>query len=174
MLSSDVREHLERYWQFSREFFSRGDFALASFLSITLIEEVGKVVILGNQELGKQLDKKGFYNHRQKYIYAVYMTLLVNSRVSRVYGDEENQFAKWFRDNELFNIRNWSLYLDLDKSTIIVPHKVTKRDDAFLLVCLAGEIYGEIQGSFTDTNVDEWQRILDEIDLFRKEHSSVP
>src|SRR5688572_32287474 len=124
MLSSETREHLERYWQLSREFFSRGDFALASFLSITLIEEIGKVVILGNQELSKQLDKKGFHNHRQKYVYAVYKTLFINSRVSRVYGNQEDRFAKWFRDNELFNIRNRSLYLDLGKNSTIVPHKV--------------------------------------------------
>jgi hypothetical protein len=102
------------------------------------------------------------------------MTLLVNSRVNRVYGNQEDRFARWFRDNELFNIRNRLLYLDLDKSTTIVPHKVIKRDDAFLLVCFAGEIYGEIQGSFTGTDTEEWQRILDEIDLFRKVNSSVP
>ena len=172
MLSSDAREHFERYWQLSREFFNRGDFALASFLSITMIEEIGKVVILGNQELGMQLDKKGFYNHRKKYNYAVYKTLLVNSRVSRLYGNQEDRFAKWFRDNELFKIRNRSLYLDLIKGSTTVPHKVIKRDDAFLLVCIAGEIYGEIQGSFTGTDADEWQRILDEIDLFRKENSN--
>ncbi|MBN2410723.1 AbiV family abortive infection protein [candidate division KSB1 bacterium] len=71
MLSLDTQKHLERYWQLSREFYNRGDFALASFLSITLIEEVGKVIILSNKTLGAELDRKGFYNHRDKYIYAV-------------------------------------------------------------------------------------------------------
>jgi len=170
MLLQDTHEHLERYWRISRDFFAKEDFALASFFSITLIEECGKVVILANKKLGLELDKKGFYNHREKYIYAVREALLVNSRVSRIYGKQEEFFAKWFRDNELFNIRNRSLYLDLDKENITTPHKVIKKEDAFLLVCIAGEIFGELQGMFTDSNADEWQRVISEIDLFRSEN----
>src|ERR1700690_3243535 len=106
MQLSDAHTHLEKYWQLSKEFYKRGDFALASFLSITLMEEIGKLIILGNYKLSNELDKKGFYNHQAKYLYAIYQTLLVNSRVSRVYGNLEKQFADWFIDKELFDIRN--------------------------------------------------------------------
>lgn len=171
MLSSDARHHFERYWKLCREFYERGDFALASFFSITLIEETGKIIILANKELSDKLDKKGFRDHREKYAYAVYETLLINSRVSRIYGKQEERFAKWFANNELFGVRNSTLYLDLNGENVIVPHKVIKKKDAFLLVCFAGEIYAEIQGSRTGSDAEEWQRILSEIDSFRKENS---
>src|SRR4051812_203330 len=108
MLSVEAREHLNKYWRLSRQFFNDGDFALAAFFAITLIEEVGKVIILGNQTLSGELDKKGFRNHRTKYTYAVFSTLFVNSRVTRIYGKYEKRFAKWFREDELFTIRNSS------------------------------------------------------------------
>jgi AbiV family abortive infection protein len=61
-----AREHLEKYWRLSVRFFDQEDFALAAFFATTLIEEVGKVVILGNQNLSGDLDKKGFRDHRKK------------------------------------------------------------------------------------------------------------
>lgn len=173
MVSSDIKDHLERYWKICREFFGRGDFALASFLSITLIEEIGKIVILGNRELSGQLDKKGFRDHKRKYVYAVYTTLLNNSRVSRIYGDQEERFARWFSEDKLFEIRNSSLYLELDQNDALVPHKVISRKDASLLVCIAGEVYAEIQGQFMDSDPNEWQRVIQEVDLFREENSNV-
>lgn len=94
--------------------------------------------------------------------------LLVNSRVSRIYGPEESRFARWFREGELFNIRNQALYLDLRDGEIVVPHKVVPRGDTFLLVCIAGEVYAEIQGHFVGTGPTQWERILREVDLFRQ------
>jgi len=168
MLAPEGRQHLERYWQLSMRFFHESDFALAAFFAITLIEEVGKIIVLGNARLGSELDRKGFYDHRRKYAYAVYSTLLVNSRVSRIYGSEESRFARWFSDDELFIIRNRALYLDLRNDEILVPQKAVSREDAFLLVCIAGEVYAEIQGQFTGTGPAEWERILREVDLFRE------
>jgi AbiV family abortive infection protein len=168
MLSPEGRRHLERYWQLSVRFFHELDFALATFFAITLIEEVGKIIILANAKLGSELDRKGFYDHGRKYAYAVYTTLLVNSRVSRIYGPEESRFASWFREGELFNIRNQALYLDLRDGEIVVPHTVVPRGDTFLLVCIAGEVYAEIQGHFVGTGPTQWERILREVDLFRQ------
>jgi len=45
------------------------------------------------------------------------------------------------------------------------------KEDALLLVCIAGEVYGEIQGSFLGTGPAEWQRILREVDLFRESNT---
>jgi AbiV family abortive infection protein len=72
VLNDDSRTHLEKYWQFGVARFRADDFALAAFFAITLIEEVGKVVILGNASLGAELDEKGFYNHPAKYGIAPY------------------------------------------------------------------------------------------------------
>lgn len=167
MLDDDARRHLEKYWRFSTERFWARDFALAAFFAITLIEEVGKVVILGDAKLGAEIDKKAFYDHRSKYRYAVYSTLVVNARVTRVYGKEEARFAAWFRNDELFKIRNRALYMELTETEAAVPEKAIEKTDAFLLVCLAGEVYAEVQGRVTGTGPQEWQRILAEVDTFR-------
>jgi AbiV family abortive infection protein len=167
MLNDDSRRHLEKYWQLSVDRFRAADFALAAFLAITLIEEVGKVVILEHATLGAELDRKGFYNHAEKYIYAVGATLAVNSRVTRVYGKEEARFAAWFREGELFKMRNRALYMELQGPDVVVPEKAIQRGDALLLVCIAGEVYAEIQGRFTGTGPEGWQRILADVDAFR-------
>lgn len=168
MLPIEAREHLEKYWRLSTRFFEEWDFALAAFFAITLMEEVGKIIILGNAALGAKLDKQGFYNHRRKYAYAVYCTLLVNSRVSRIYRDKEDRFADWFKKDELFKIRNRALYLELTDHNLGIPRGVVSREEAFLLVCIAGEVYAEIQGHYTGTGPAEWQRVLAEVDTFRE------
>lgn len=167
MLNDDSRRHLQKYWQLSVDRFHVADFALAAFFAITLIEEVGKVAILELANVGAELDKKGFYNHAEKYIYAVGATLVVNSRVTRIYSKEEARFAAWFREGKLFNMRNRALYMELQGANILVPEKAIQRSDAFLLVCIAGEVYAEIQGRFTGTGPEGWQKILAEVDMFR-------
>ncbi|MGF7119333.1 AbiV family abortive infection protein [Methanobacterium oryzae] len=164
-LSDDVKRHYDKYWKLSIKFFEESDFALASFFAITLIEEVGKLTIMRIESLGGKFDKKGFYNHHQKYRYAAYDNLIVNSRVTRIYGNDESKFAELIKKDELFKIRNNALYLE---NGMIVPENVVSRDTAFLLVCFAGEIYAEIQGFTTGTGPDDWQRILEEVDEFRK------
>lgn len=168
MLPKQAREHLEKYWILSVRFFEEGDFALATFFATTLIEEVGKVVILGNKTISGELDKKGFRDHRKKYVYAVFTTLFVNARVSRVYGDQEERFAKWFRNGELFGLRNSALYMESAPDEIIVPEQAISKRDAYLLVCFGGEVLAEIQGSYVGTGPDEWQRLVSEVDAFRE------
>ncbi|MFQ5962879.1 MAG: AbiV family abortive infection protein [Candidatus Scalinduaceae bacterium] len=171
-LPQGARDHLEKYWLLARRFYEKNDFALASFFAITLIEEVGKIIILGNKDLSGKLDKRSFYNHEQKYIYAVGMTLEVNARVKRIYGREESRFAKWFRDGDLFKIRNSSIYIEIDNGRVQVPADSISRADSFLLVCISGEIYGEIQGLYSGTGPTEWQRIIKEADEFRENNQA--
>lgn len=174
MLPKQAREHLEKYWRLSVRFFDEGDFALAAFFSTTLIEEVGKVIILGNRTLSGELDKKGFRDHRKKYAYAVFTTLFVNARVSRVYGDQEDRFAGWFRDGELFGIRNSSLYMELGPDGVVVPEQAVDKRDAYLLVCFGGEVLAEIQGGYVGTGPEEWKRLIGEVDAFRQANGSLP
>ena len=171
-LSQEARSHLEKYWILARRFFEQDDFALASFFAITLIEEVGKVIILGNKDLSGRLDRKSFYRHEKKYMYAVGVTLDVNSRVTRVYGENESKFARWFREGELFKIRNSSIYIEIENGGVRVPAESISSAVSFLLVCISGEVYAEIQGFYTGVDPSEWQRIIDEIDEFRGEHAA--
>jgi len=64
-------------------------------------------------------------------------------------------------------IRNSALYLELRGPDLVAPEQAISRADALLLVCIAGEVYAEIQGRQTGTGPTEWQRILLEIDEFR-------
>jgi AbiV family abortive infection protein len=173
MLNDSARAHFERYWRRSREMFVAGDLPLAAFLAITLIEEIGKVVILKTAMNGDVEAQKEFRNHRGKYINAVGATLAINARVTRVYGKDEVRFAEWFRNGKLFAIRNSALYLELRGTSLVVPDQVINRADALLLVCIAGEVYAEIQGKQTGTGPAEWQRILSEIDQFRTEQAGI-
>lgn len=170
MISEQLRNHLLKYWTLSREFYERADYPLASFFAITLIEEVGKVVIYGNFKLTGQFDKKAFRNHPQKYAYAAAYTLLVNSRVSSIYGPDEQRFAKWVKTEEIFKMRNRALYADRKNDHLIAPVAAIDASDSFLLVCFAGEIFAEIQGALTGTGPNSWQRLIAEVDEFRTRH----
>jgi AbiV family abortive infection protein len=172
VLNDPARAHYEKYWRIAREMFLVGDYALAAFFSITLIEEVGKIGILPDAIRGDAEAKKEFRNHPSKYVTAVGATLAVNSRVSRVYGRDEWRFAEWFRDEKLFLIRNSALYLELRGSDLVAPGEAIDRGDSLLLVCIAGEVYAEIQGRQTGTGPTEWKRILSEIDAFRAANKS--
>jgi len=57
--------------------------------------------------------------------------------------------------------------MELSETEVAVPEKAIEKTDAFLLVCLAGEVYAEVQGKDTGTGPQEWQRILAEVDAFR-------
>jgi AbiV family abortive infection protein len=172
MLTEAAKAHYERYWRLAREMFASGDYPLAAFLAITLIEEIGKIVILADAVGGNAEARKEFRNHQSKYVNAIGATLAVNSRVTRIYRHDETRFAKWFREEELFRIRNSALYLELQGADLVAPQDAINRADALLLVCIAGEIYAEIQGEQTGTGPTEWRRILSEIDAFRSAHSA--
>lgn len=163
-VSEGVKEHIEKYWQLSIEFFERDDFPLAAFFAITLIEEVAKLSILRVEFTGGNIEDTVFYNHKKKYLLAVYDNLFVNSRVARIYGKDEGRFMQWLKGDTLFKIRNQALYLGKDMK---FPKTQVARDDSFLIVCLAGEIYAEIQGYSTNSNPKEWDRIISEVDSFR-------
>jgi AbiV family abortive infection protein len=170
MIKPKIRAHLEKYWGLARSFHESGDFALSAFFAITLIEECGKIILWGNAKLGQELDQKSFRNHGQKYRYAVGAALLVNARVTRIYGKKEKIFASWFRKDELFNIRNTALYVELKDDDLVDSAGQICKEASALLTCIAGEIWAELQGIFTGTGPDEWQRILREVDDFRNRH----
>jgi len=170
-LPAKVRCHLDNYWFLTRHFFKDAQYPIAAFFAITLIEEVGKIIILGNRDLGGKLDRKSFYDHKRKYAYAVGMTLKVNSRVARLYEGHQGTFVNWFDEGRLFDVRNAALYLAVDENSIQVPNESLSPSKAFLLVCVAGEIYAEIQGAYTGTDANAWKKVLDEVDEFREGYS---
>jgi len=173
LLPDHANRHLLQYWDRCRTLFANRDYPLAAFCAITLIEEVGKVTMLTLQGPEENLDSKDFWQHRKKYKNAVGATLFVNSRVSRIYGEREHLFARWFRENELIRIRNNALYMEVDGENIVTPEQMLSQDTSFLLVCFAGEVLAEIQGEdMTNTGPQEWARLLGEVDEFRKRYDT--
>lgn len=164
--------HLRKYWQRATTSFDDADWPMAAFFGITLIEEVGKSRLLFDAELGAQIDRRTFRNHEAKYAFAVFTTLYVNSRVTRIYSNDEARFARWFRDGELFVIRSRALYAEWLNDHLVLPHEAIARNDAFLLTCISGEALAEVQGVMIGTGPNEWQETIDEVDAFRHRHES--
>lgn len=170
MQPENINSHLRKYWHTSVRCFEEQDYPLACFFAITLIEEVGKVIILGYKELGGKLDTKGFRDHKTKYVYATYHTLAINSRFKRLYASNMAKIKRWLTKKELFNLRNNCLYLELSGDNIVTPQQVISQEDAFLVVCISGEVLAEIQGGFTGTGPNEWAALLREVDNFRQKY----
>jgi AbiV family abortive infection protein len=167
MLPPKVRQHLETYWIRAKDSLDRGDVPLGAFLAITLIEELGKAILLAGAKISGRPNKKQFYNHGAKYELAVYSNLLVNSRVTRIYGADESRFARWFQKGDLLTIRNSALYLERCGSDLVVPAEAIAREDAVLLVCIAGECLAEAQGTYLGSTPEDHVRLLAQIDKFR-------
>ena len=159
-----INNHLSKLWNLSKDFYLNGDYSTATFFAITLIEETGKVGII----YFEKKDTKAFYNHKEKYKYAVAYTLFVNSRVSRIYNNLEKKFAKLYRTGELFKIRNNSLYIGYDDSVIYSPEEIINKETAFTLICIAGEVFAEIQGEFVGADSNDWIDAIKEVDNFRE------
>lgn len=174
MISEQHRRHLELYWRLARDFFEQGHTGLAAFFGVTLIEEVGKLLmLLGTATRGRKKVPAGFRQHAKKYDSAVASTLFVNSRVTRIYGAAEDRFAKWYSSGDLFKIRNRGIYAELDDGNVVLPDESVTKADALLIVCFAGEVYAEIQGIVPGTGPEEWQRLLKEVDSFRGAHEEL-
>lgn len=171
LYSQKVLEHLNKYWILSNKFFEENDYALAIFFSITLIEEIGKIIYINlHRLLNRNINKKIIRNHQKKYIQAVQFTLSVNSRVSRIYKEKETKFAEWFRERKTFEFRNKALYMEFTKSKIQIPNQEISEEDAFIFVCIAGEVFAEIQGTIIGTDAKAWEAILKQVDDFRKKY----
>ncbi len=168
-MTETVRRHLLRYWDRCRRLFSEGDYPLATFCAVTLIEEAGKapILFLGQEKREKERMSR---DHRAKQSQAVVWNLLVNSRVTRVYGPLETKFADWVREDRLMAIRNSSLYIDCVHGQLVTPDERISEEDTFLLVCMAGEVLAEMQGQMLGSSPDEWERIIREVDEFREVH----
>jgi len=186
-LSPEVRKHVEKYWQLCRQFFAQSDYALALFFALTLIDEVGTMIILGFRnapdilwgfELKRtqtresepfDIDKVTVEERRRMVIR---LTIVINHRVDQLYKREERIFGRWAREDKFPTLLKNSIYMHGSDKQPITPSEIISRDDAFIMVCLAGEIYGEVQGEhFTGVETpNEWLRVLKEVDDFREKY----
>jgi len=153
--------HLIDYWDQTILAYKQESYNFAVFFAITLIEEIGKVIMIHHNMISQ------YKIHQEKYKLGGISNLYVNSRVQRIYGKNESKFTEWLKSKELFNIRNKALYMEIIDNEILFPADMISLKDAHLLVCMAGEIFAEFQGEYIKTGPEEWRKILENVDQMR-------
>jgi AbiV family abortive infection protein len=158
--------------------YDAGHPAVAFALSLTTIEEIGKVSVerlrlVGarrinvNREAIKPLSiKTSFYRHETKHYLAAIAGALVNSRLDRVLGiDFVIAFIEAAETGALERMRRDALYMDRQDGRLLLPMDTISFETAARYVALAGELLAEV-GGFANPQV--WDRLLQRVDEFER------
>lgn len=148
MIDSSVTTHLRKYFELACSRFEDGDYALATFFAITLIEECAKILILRDADLQSKDERQRAVDHSEKH-----WTALANLLSS---SEEFDTLPKRWRDEtwSLFDpeskkatrLRNNSLYLRFDrKGHLTTPDQLITSERAALLVYLSGFVAHELK-----------------------------
>lgn len=148
MIDPSVTKHLSKYFELARNHFEDGDYPLATFFAITLIEECAKILILRDADLKNKAERHRAVDHGGKQ-----WTALVNLLSS---SEDYDALPKQWQDeawslfglngNEATHLRNNSLYLQFDtRGRLKAPNKIITSDRAALIVYLAGFVAVELK-----------------------------
>ena len=172
-------DHVEQLWLDSVEAFKRESYATAVFLSVTCLEEVGKVraahgqLFVSDAQLEGQREKLSpvqrnnnpFFSHRDKLVLAAGAGALVNSRLDGVLGMERVvEFLDDVDAGNLRHIREGALYIAPGDEHPVIPARQFDRDTATFYVVLAGECMAEALG----LEPTEWERLLGLVKSFEE------
>lgn len=169
--------HVEGLWWDAIRALAAGSHAVATFMALTTVEEVGKlavarleVVLRAHGVVPKVVPttrrRSAFYRHDKKYLVAATSTALVNARMRRLYGEPWVQ--RLLDDAEtgrLARLRSAALYADAVEGQLRIPSDIIDRDEAVLYVASAGELLAEVQ-----IDPDEWKRLIADVDSFRSNY----
>ena len=197
----ETLHHSREQVRTAMDLFSSGDYESACFISMTAIEEAGKVGLLqfirGNQLWGtpSRIDtdelRSILSDHQGKALRSAASALCVNNRAKRIYGtypdsdlDLKNGLLLLARaGNEWMRIRGNCIYTDLDlhSKSLKVPSREINSDYAYYFICMGGEVVAEEAerglGSFVENRDPEesirfWDQTKAEIDNFVEEYES--
>jgi AbiV family abortive infection protein len=163
--------HVEKTWGEACQLYNLGNYLLATFLSILVIEETGKLSRLPQDLMfydvprttvsGAPVDK----SHRRKHFIGVVSGALINARLDRVLGrDVVKKVLHLAESDELEKIRQSCLYIDFLKNKVVTPGEVVDSARAKVFVVLAGELMAEVLGYFPW----EFERMLDNVIAFER------
>lgn len=163
--------HVEKMWAEACRLYNAGNYPLAAFLSILVIEEVGKLSRLPHDLMfydvprppasGDPVDK----SHRRKHFIAVVSGALINARLDRVLGkDAVRKVLHLAESDELEKVRQSCLYIDLQDGRAVTPSDVIGVERARVLTVLAGEIMMEVLGHFPW----EFERMRNDVVAFER------
>lgn len=165
-------------WLTAANIWKSGSYAVATALSITCLEETGKltaerlrlfgaVTIRLPANAGQHTSKgpkKLFVNHSAKHVLAAMSGALINSRLDRVLGIE---FVIKFLDDveagHLERFRQSCLYLDREGDVLHIPAEQIAPEQAAQYVALSGEVLAEIQ-----PEPGAWSRLLERVKEFER------
>ena len=148
-------QHVEAQWRAASELCLSGNFPLAAFVSILVIEEIGKLTHLGEDLIwfdageGRERGSGVARSHRRKQLIGVLSGALVNARLARVLGlDVVRRILREAKNNALERTRQSCLYIDTGRGGPILPEAVVSEERARELTVLAGELMAEVLGFF--------------------------
>ena len=161
--------HVEAQWRAASELCLSGNFPLAAFVSILVIEEIGKLTHLGDDliwfDAGERRGRgRGVARgHRRKQLIGVLTGALVNARLDRVLGlDVVRRILGEAESNVLERTRQSCLYIDIGRGGPVLPEEVVSKERARELTVLAGELMAEVLGYFPW----EFDQMLDSVVRF--------
>lgn len=173
--------HAEGLWDDACRLFVHDRYATALALSVTCLEEVGKIGVARFQlALDEQVRCGGspvtqspivrrkrhpFYSHTQKLLLAAGAGAMVNSRLDRILGlTNVVAFLDQVENGEIELLRQSCLYTDAKGGHLHLPAERIGRQPAEFHLVLAGEILAEVAGF----EPSEFQRLLAKVQQFEK------
>jgi AbiV family abortive infection protein len=163
--------HVEALWSSACDLFRSGRFYLSAFVSILVIEEVGKLAHLAQELVAFDMPRNPSKSvidrdHRRKHIIAVLSGALINARLDRVLGKNVVKKLLHEAESDVFEkTRQSCLYIDLHNGDPVTPEERIAPERAQTLVVLAGELMAEVLGHFPW----EFDRMLENVIAFERE-----
>lgn len=168
MIDSSVTDFLGRYFELARRFFIDGQYALASFFALTLIEECGKILYLRDANVRSKKARKEATAHTHKYIIAVINLLNASDRFGALPQPLQSEADSWFDTERVMKLRNNALYLHFDREgQLTTPDQMFEPAQAAMRVYLAGFTAVEL-GEYVKIDTSWVNSILESAESFRK------
>ena len=168
MIDSSVTDFLGRYFELARRLFIDGQYALASFFALTLIEECGKVLYLRGANVRSKEVRREATAHTNKYIIAVINLLTQSDRFDTLPQPLRSEADSWFDTERVMKLRNSALYLHFDmEGQLTTPNQMFERAQAAMHVYLAGFTAVEL-GEYVKIDNNWINSILESAESFRK------
>jgi len=163
--------HVEKRWADACHLYTLGSFPLAAFVSILVIEEVGKLASLAQDLLLYDVPRAASgdgaveRSHRRKHFIGVVSGALINARLDRVLGkDVIRKLLHEAESDDLEKTRQSCLYIDIQDGRAVTPGERIDAERAQVLTVLAGELMAEVLGYFPW----EFERMLDNVIAFER------
>jgi AbiV family abortive infection protein len=165
--------YVEGLWNDGCDMYRRGHYPLATFISILVIEEIGKLDRLWWDLLSYDQPKSAsavrpgvMLSHRKKHSMGVISGAVVNARLDRILGVKAVKRVLQDADSgKIERLRQECLYLDVRDGRVSIPGERVGGDTAKFFIVLAGELMAESLGHFPW----EFERMLRDVIEFEVE-----